>query len=346
MQSENILLSILVPSKNKNNLNEFFNSFENNAASPSSFEVIVNIDENDLDMKNFLEQQILKRKFFLKYIESQPGYFNGHIHNNTAQELSNKDAYFITCLTDRMQISTKDWDHKLSKYKNFFKDDIFRLTCSEFKSRNYIDYWESCFAPSNIVFTTRKWIEICNYQWSPVFSADSFQQSISYYMMTYNNFSSYHFKRDVSLNEFLFDGQKPEPKSEIDEYERLHGQLKAWDILVSPNIQQVAKRIAMKLIINILKSEYDDISYVQNKSSYVLYRDGKAFLKLKFEVSSFKYHFLNFFRKFYYLNYSGSGFGLKSYSLLFNICWYLNFRFRCLRGIKDFYNKYFANILG
>ena len=58
MQSENILLSILVPSKNKNNLNEFFNSFENNAASPSSFEEIVNIDENDLDMKNFLEKQI------------------------------------------------------------------------------------------------------------------------------------------------------------------------------------------------------------------------------------------------------------------------------------------------
>ena len=66
-------------------------------------------------------------------------------------------------------------------------------------------------------------------------------------------------------------------KNEVDEYERFHGQLKAWDILVSPSIQQVAKRNAMKLIIYILKSEYEDISYVQNNSSYVLYKDSKVF---------------------------------------------------------------------
>ena len=341
MQHENILLSILVPSKNKNNLNEFFNSFENNAANPNCFEIIVNIDENDNDMIKFLDQQISKRKFFLKYIESPPGYFNGHIHNNVAQKLSNKGAYFITCLTDRMKINTKNWDHKLSKYKNLFNDDIFRLTCSEFKNRNYLDYWESCFAPSNIVFTTRKWIEICDNQWSPAFSADSFQQCISYYMMTYDNFCSTHFKRDISLYEFLFEGQKPEQKSEVDEYERFHGQLKAWDILVSPSIQQVAKRNAMKLIIYILKSEYEDISYVQNNSSYVLYKDSKVFLKLKFNVNIFRYHFLNFLRKFYYLNYAGSGFNLKSHSLFFNICWYLNYRYRYLNGLKDFYNRIF-----
>ena len=50
-------------------------------------------------------------------------------------------------------------------------------------------------------------------------------------MMTYDNFCSTHFKRDISLYEFLFEGQKPEQKSEVDEYERFHGQLKAWDIL-------------------------------------------------------------------------------------------------------------------
>tara|TARA_B100001248_G_scaffold262596_1_gene259864 strand:- start:853 stop:1908 length:1056 start_codon:yes stop_codon:yes gene_type:complete len=343
MNKENMLLSILVPSKNKNNLNEFLNSFENNSSNPKNFEVIINVNYNDKIMIDFVKDQIKKRSFIIKYIESPPGYFNGHVHNNMAQRLTNKKSYFISCLTDRMLIKTKNWDKILEKYVNFYKDDIFRITCSANNNRNYIDYWESCFAPCNIVFTTRKWIEICGNKWSPVFSADAFQQSISYYMMIYDNFSSFHFKRDISLYDLDFDGQYPEAKSEIDEYERFHGQLKAWDILVSPITQKNAKKNAMLLILNILQRKHNGISCISNSSNYTLYKDNKIFLKLNFNVNNFKYYITNFYRKFYYLNYCGSGFNLNSYTRIFNIAWFLDHRFKFFRGIKDFTNRYLKN---
>ena len=315
------------------------NSFERNASNPNKFEMIVNIDTNDQLMKKFLDDQINIRKFKIKYIESPPGYFNGHIHNNMAQKLANNQSYFIACLTDRMTINTKNWDDVLEKYRNFHEDGIFRITCSTHKNRNYIDFWESCFAPSNVVFTTRKWIETCDNNWSPVFSADAFQQSISYYMKTYDTFSSSHYNRDVSDNTLNFSGQNPEEKDENEKYERYNGQLKAWDILVSPKVQKIAKKRAMKLILMIMQHKHSEISYIENTSSYKLYKDKKFFLVLNYNINSLKYNVNNFFRKFYYLNYAGSGFKENSHPLLINIAWYLNYRYKLFMGLKDFYNR-------
>ena len=69
-------------------------------------------------------------------------------------------SYFISCTGDRVKIKTKNWDKKLSAYINLFKDDIYRIKCSKFKNRKYFDYWECCFAPANITFTTKKSLNI------------------------------------------------------------------------------------------------------------------------------------------------------------------------------------------
>ena len=57
-----LLLSILVNSNNKENLSKFLDSYETNAKNPKCFEVIVNIDEGDELMINFIKSEINKKK--------------------------------------------------------------------------------------------------------------------------------------------------------------------------------------------------------------------------------------------------------------------------------------------
>ena len=144
-----MLASILINSNNKSNLEKVFNSYEKNASSHNSFEFIINIDDDDNETKQYLEEQIKKRKFIIKYIESYEGdYFSGHINNNKMLSHVDESAYFISCNVEiEFLIETKNWDKKLEEYKNFFEDGIFRIRCSSHKLRSYFDFWECCFAP-------------------------------------------------------------------------------------------------------------------------------------------------------------------------------------------------------
>ena len=187
MISTGPLISILVNSNNPNNLVDFFNSYEKNSYNVKNFEIVVNIDKDDYSMLNLLNDQKIIRSFDIKYIETTGGYFSGHIHNNLMLKESNPSSYFVICAGDRMLVKTKNWDKIILEYKESFRDNIFRVKCSSHKYRNYTDYWECCFAPANIAFTTRKWLDICG-DWAPCFSGDAFQQCISYYMFKFDNF--------------------------------------------------------------------------------------------------------------------------------------------------------------
>ena len=173
MISTGPLISILVNSNNQNNLVDFFNSYEKNSYDVKNFEIVVNIDKDDHSMLNLLNDQKNIRSFDIKYIETTGGYFSGHIHNNLMLKESNPSSYFVICAGDRMLVKTKNWDKIILEYKEYFRDNIFRVKCSSHKYRNYTDYWECCFAPANIAFTTRKWLDICG-DWAPCFSGDAF----------------------------------------------------------------------------------------------------------------------------------------------------------------------------
>ena len=91
-----MIASILINSNNKLNLEKVFDSYEKNASNLNSFEFIINIDENDNEIKEYLDKQINERKFVIKYIEEYEGdYFSGHINNNKMLNYVNSDSYFI-----------------------------------------------------------------------------------------------------------------------------------------------------------------------------------------------------------------------------------------------------------
>ena len=68
-----MIASILINSNNKSNLEKVFNSYEMNASKKDSFEFIVNIDNDDNETKVYLEEQIKKREFTIKYLQAYEG---------------------------------------------------------------------------------------------------------------------------------------------------------------------------------------------------------------------------------------------------------------------------------
>ena len=344
-----MLASIHLNSNKPENLEKLFNSYESKAKDPSNFEFIINTDNNDIATHNYLDSQIKKRKFNLKYIKEHEGdYFSGHLNANKLLKHSHKSAYFIANISDRALALTDNWDSILQEHKNTFSDNLFRVNCSSFKNRKYHDFWEPLFAPSNVFFITKKFLSMME-NWTPCFSHDAFQQCIIYYIEKHDSFNSAQVNRDIIENNIVFSGQSPEEKNVNDNYNRIHGQLKMWNILTSPKIQREAKRRAMIIKANILYCDKcNDVQenykiYDDNKNNICIQDNlNKKIIKYNYSVNSLKIFFVNFYRKFSYLNYCGGGFYENKQKLIFSLFWYLNFRYRSFRGIKDWYNKYFS----
>jgi len=336
-----MIASILINSNNKSNLEKVFDSYEKKASDPKSFEFIININNGDIDTKQYLEEQIKKRNCSIKYIEAYEGdYFSGHINNNKMLDHISKESYFVSCTGDRVINKTEDWDGKLRNYKNFYKDDIFRIRCSSHKERKYFDFWECCFAPANITFTTVKLIQIID-DLSPCFSHDAFQQCIFFYLESHDNFNSHQINRDLTAYDLSFAGDKPEEKGDDENYERIHGQLKAWNILTSWRMQREAFRRAMLIKANIITNyNPEDFQIYDNDSSiYIVNKSSGVVKKYNYNVNKLSIFLKNFLRKFSYLNFCGGGIIEPNNKVIFSLFWYLNFRYKYLRGLKDLYNR-------
>ena len=93
------------------------------------------------------------------------------------------------------------------------KEDIFSSTVFIERNRKYFDFWECCFAPANITFTTKKSINLNKNNFSPCFSHDAFQQCVYFYLEKHDNFNSDQYNRDIIDNSIEFSGDTPEPKN-------------------------------------------------------------------------------------------------------------------------------------
>ena len=337
-----MIASILINSNNKSNLEKVFDSYERNASNCNSFEFIINIDNDDNETKLYLEEQRERREFSIKYIEDYEGdYFSGHINNNKMLDYVDENSYFISCTGDRVLNETKNWDKKLIDYKHFYNDDIFRIRCSSHKERKYFDFWECCFAPSNITFTTSKLIKIIG-DLAPCFSHDAFQQCLFFYLESHDNFNSEQINRDLTAYNIKFSGDKPAEKSDDQNYERIHGQLKAWNILTSWKIQREAYRRAMLIKANILANNNHENFQIYDDENHICIVDKSSGVvkKYNYNISRIRIFLINLFRKLSYLNFCGGGLKDPPNKMFFSIIWYLDFRFRYFRGLKDFYNKF------
>src|SRR6185369_16195058 len=171
---------------------------------------------------------------------------------NPLFQLTSPDVYFVTLISDEMRFDTQGWDAILMQYKGYYPDDIFRLRCSQFRFRNYVDFWQCGFVPDSIAFYTRKWLSIQG-DWNPCGGPDSFQQCVAFYMFTYDPFSPRQFHRDIVVPNLDFSGEGASiGMSEEALRKRLRENNRAWFTLMSHAMQEEAKRRAMCIISHIV----------------------------------------------------------------------------------------------
>ena len=347
--AESIKISILLNSNRIENIKLFFSEYKRLANDINNFEIIIHFDTGDTEIKDYLDDIIKEKYLNIKYLDSLHGtYFEGHIASNYSIPFISNSSQLIACYGDRILPQTEDWDLKLIEKINIYNDGIYRLCYSEYNIRSYSDIWEAGFAPSNIFFLSKKWLSLSG-DLSPCFSLDSFIQCVSFYLTKHDNFNSKQINRDIVCNDIEFSGYTPEEKSNEKERERVKGQIKHWNILMSGKYQQEAKRRAMVLASNIMKEEAikkqpnEDVIIIHNESAkkYVVTSSNREIhYSYPYRVNNFLLYIKKLYRKFYFLNYTGGGFYANKKSMMFNITYYLSRKYNFLKNLNDIYNHY------
>lgn len=340
--SKNISISIILFSNNLENIKKFINTHAEQSSDTNNFEILARVDEGDKEIIKYYETVKISGKINIKYeIKRKLNYFQGWIGNNDMIPFASESSKLISCYGDRIYPETKNWDKILLEKLKITDNKIFRLCYSDFNLRTYKDFWEACFAPSNIFFVSKEWIKI-NKDFGTCFSHDAYSQCVSYYVEKFDSFNSNQYQIDIPCSNIKFTGQAPQKKSDELEYQRVNGQIKSWSILVSGKKQKEAKLRAMLIIANMIMHRTKikfNISIDKLFSRVILISDDKSIkYVLNYNVSSFYLFLIKFYRISYFLNFTGGGFYENKKSFLFNITYYLSRRYFFLKGLNDFHN--------
>ncbi|MCW5583859.1 MAG: hypothetical protein KIT56_08295 [Gammaproteobacteria bacterium] len=254
---KNPFISIMLPSNRPKRLISFLDCLEETGFDHSSFEVLINLDVDDIEMSEILDREKKRRPFTIKYINT----FSGNFYTlwkplNDLLKIVNPHTYFLAFLSDEFVFETKGWDEQLRNFIGYYPDNIFRLRASQFRYRNYIDLWECGFSPECIGFYTKQWVDI-NGDWGPCFSPDAFQQCVSYYLFTSEPFLKEQYNREIPVPHLKFSGEGASVGLTGEKAkERARGGVPAWFTLMSHKMQTEAKRRAMLIKAHIIVASY------------------------------------------------------------------------------------------
>lgn len=281
MQSEgsSMLVSILFASNRPKNMLEFFDNIEEMTADFSCLEILIKIDIEDPESKSFLDKQIKKRPFTIKYICTPRlgGYYDLWIGYNELWENTSREAYFIWPINDELRIKTKNWDQAISRYVVLFPDHVFRLRVSQFKFRNYFRLWECFFAPDNYTIFTRRWIELVG-GFGDCHGMDAYAQAVAFYLWKLDKWKQ--ISRDVPILDLELEGEEANVGDTDDEHEnKSKGVLTAWLTLASYeqrlNYKRQARTIQAYIEAHRMGISAFTIAYDAKLKSILLYDENK-----------------------------------------------------------------------
>ena len=191
--SGKVFVSIQLNSNRPAQIKKFIESVERTASMPEEVEILVHVDTGDSEMYKVLENEIACRQIRVRYFHTDivKNFFDLWKPLNLLLKKTDPGAYFIANMSDEFLFLTDGWDEILRSYEHYYSDDIFRIRASKYRYRNYLDCWECGFAPDSLAFYTKKWFDIVG-DWNPCFGPDSFQQCVSYYLYTADQFNINH----------------------------------------------------------------------------------------------------------------------------------------------------------
>ena len=329
-----MLISIHLNSNRPNNIKDFVKNIENTVINPSSIEVIFNIDTEDYQSKKILDTLQKSTKINLKYISTNiiKTYKDLWKPLNEILKLTDKNAFFIMNLSDEVRFVNKGWDKQISKYIHYYDDDIFRIRLSNYRYYNYTDPWECVFAPDSLAIYTKKWMDIVG-MWCPCLGPDSWQQLVSYYLITALPFNHIQYNRDIIDPFLFFTGEGAEfGLGEEKKKRRIKDNYDLWFITVSHKIQEMAKHAASKLqaeilIYNLSKKSHnsnfksnikpmifksiqtDKLTYSNNsyRKKIYIFEENNVIYSISYKLNYWQISLTNLYRKINYPYYGGGG---------------------------------------
>lgn len=315
-------ISIQLNSNRPQQIGVFFDSIEATADTPEAIEVLLHIDKGDSAMEQAVEAEKAKRKFSLRVLQTDlvQGYLTLWKPLNPLLEMTHPDVYFVTNFSDEFLFETKGWDTQLRAYVGYYPDHIFRLRGSQYRFRNYRDFWECGYVPDSIAFYTKRWLDLGG-DWNPCLGPDTFQQFVSFYLHTSDRWTHVQYNRDIPLPFMRFSGEGAGiGLTGIARFRRMLQNNRAWFTLVSHRIQQEAKRRAMRLKAHIVAHRMGEAIRVEEQPHRKCFAvkesaSGRELETFCYRLSWLRITAINISRMPWVLYYAGSGKAVLRYPL-------------------------------
>src|SRR3990167_3670088 len=335
-----MFLSIFLATCRPNNIISFLNNLVETANDPSSFEVLIKLDEGgDQTLVQLLDDYKKSTPLHITYLitPKRDGYYSLHIGYNELLKVAQPDTYFCWLLTDEIRLKTHGWDTILKQYISFYLDDIFRLKLSIFQLKNYLDLYECLPCPDNYAVTTRKWLELTG-GWGEFWGPDSWHQCVDFYLaLCKNKFHEFGIWRSIPVFGIEVAGQEAGQGSQSRKSRdlRVIRIRKGWKQHSTHSAQENFYRLAQHLNAHIYAHECKIAHYIirdnpKTKMLSLIDQDEKTYQEIwsyhlpKFRiqlVTGYKiWRFRRFLGYFYVKLRRGTNLTLLAPSRFFRIC--------------------------
>lgn len=269
------LITFITPSRRLANIKGLFDNIEETAHDPSCVEVLIKFDDDQVEAIPFIEEEIKRRPFTIKYIATPrlEGIYSVWVAMEQLFFMSDPSSYFIQIISDEPRFLTPHWDLILRNYIGFYKDDVFRLRLSDMKFASYSSHYECTFRPDSFPIYTRRWLELTEGS-GDCWGSDAYQQCVAFQLSigpgSYNNFyREQGLCRDIPVQDIKLGGLEFLVGVSLEEQQHRHWRnLKEWYRLTTFPMQEHFSYLARRINAYVWAKENDINSFQLVKHPY------------------------------------------------------------------------------
>lgn len=175
-------LSIILATIRPKRIVDYLNNLAETAKNPQSFEVLIQIDDDDKQTQQALFNIIPTLPFQCRFfsLPKKRGYYSLHVGYDYMLTQMSPSSKFAWIHTDEIRMKSFGWDEKLVFFIDYFADGVFRLRPTEYKMRNYYCLEECINSPDNHPIVSKTWLNLTG-GWGEFWAPDTWHQCLDYH---------------------------------------------------------------------------------------------------------------------------------------------------------------------
>lgn len=193
-------IAIIVAARTIEELEQFLTNLADKTLKPEEVQIICIFDEprDPVTMCGF------PVTFFLN-VDIDKGYIGLDKSYCKAVHLLDKDVYFVSVFSSKVELATKNWDEKLLAYVNLFPDNIYRIRISKNKNLRYGRNLEKALKnPENFSFITKEAVQALCAENRFILASDSGLEGAFFFLSDENFYDREIVASDINLKEYQF----------------------------------------------------------------------------------------------------------------------------------------------